>query len=292
MTLSSSMSSLAAWKAKSSKFQKALNVINVLLLVLSLAMLGEASIMFKYYHLPKLGFWCHYFIWFPTTMLTLAIFMLLVSLYSIGVSCSPNSAELHYRIFVGVMAFLHGLAFFGTIFLVFCSLKLYNSIHYVDVTAREVMHHMELYGSDENIRSEWDQLQTNLRCCGGLEKGGGYNDWKNIISDSWNPNGHNVPDSCCLPEKGVTNMTGCGQEVLVDRNDDILRGAVMNKIWQNGCIWVLQTMIRADLGPKMWYYAGGGVIVILIELITVVLASAYIATLNRRIKRSTTMELN
>lgn len=273
-------------------YQKAINAINVLLLMCGIYMIGEASMLFKIYHLPKLGFWCHYFVWFPTTMLILGVYILVTALYSIGVACSYNSQELSYRVVVGFIAFLYTLSFIGTVFLIFCSLKLQNSIYYVPVMDSEVEDHLKLYGVDEKVTSDWDIMQTDLRCCGGLKMGNGYDDWRQAGYESWNPEGKNVPDSCCLPDEVLGyEQKDCGKGLIEDREARALRRAISEDIWQNGCIWVLQQKIKVDIGPRLWYVAGAGVVTILMELVTVVLASAYVATLNRRVKRTNTMEL-
>ena len=54
-------------------------------------------------------------------------------------------------------------------------------------------------------------------------------------------------------------------------------------IWKDGCIEILEVMLKRDLieYPFAWIYIGVGLILALVELITVVLACAYIAQINR-----------
>ena len=54
-------------------------------------------------------------------------------------------------------------------------------------------------------------------------------------------------------------------------------------IWKDGCIEILEVMLKRDLieYPFAWVYIGIGLILALVELITVVLACAYIAQINR-----------
>lgn len=53
-------------------------------------------------------------------------------------------------------------------------------------------------GRDEQgLRDGWDQVQTNLKCCGVTN----YTDWYNI--QAW-PGKNYVPDSCCKDPQGVT----------------------------------------------------------------------------------------
>merc|ERR1712107_602506 len=55
-------------------------------------------------------------------------------------------------------------------------------------------------------------------------------------------------------------------------------------IWKDGCIQILEVMLKRDLieYPFAWVYIGVGLILALVELITVVLACAYVAQINRR----------
>lgn len=76
----------------------------------------------------QLSFWCHFFIWFPTSVCALGIFLFVAAIFSIGVANRPNSSDLSYRILVGLIAVLYSIAFFGAIFMTFCAVKLEGSI--------------------------------------------------------------------------------------------------------------------------------------------------------------------
>ena len=59
-------------------------------------------------------------------------------------------------------------------------------------------------------------------------------------------------------------------------------------IWKDGCIEILEVMLKRDLieYPFAWVYIGVGLILALVELITVVLACAYVAQINRSRKKN------
>jgi hypothetical protein len=80
-----------------------------------------------------------------------------------------------------------------------------------------------------------------------------------------------VPDSCCH-----TPSPGCGLYLFKDSLDQIL-----NRIFVDGCLTLLQYNLENDVVPMMVAYAVIGVILALIELITIVLASAYVAQITR-----------
>lgn len=86
-----------------------------------------------------------------------------------------------------------------------------------------------------------------------------------------------VPDSCCR-----VVSKDCGRGVLAMVEDDI-----RNKIFVDGCLEILKDKLQEDVIPMMVVYAVVGVILALIELITVVLSCAYVAQITRRIGHQT-----
>ena len=134
---------------------------------------------------------------------------------------------------------------------------------------------MNAYVTDEGVKAEWDALQSQLRCCGGRKYGTGYTDWTNKLE-----NRDDVPDSCCHAD---TREEGCGR-------GKITRGSGFGArqdfgIWKDGCLEILKQKMRDDIMPFLMIYAGLGVLLALVELITVVLACAYVAQIGRRIRR-------
>ena len=56
---------------------------------------------------------------------------------------------------------------------------------------------MELYGKDDAVTADWDAMQTQLRCCGGMNYETGYQTWGNVRysqSPGRDDNGKDVPD--------------------------------------------------------------------------------------------------
>ena len=126
---------------------------------------------------------------------------------------------------------------------------------------------MKLYETDEGIKANWDSMQRSLRCCGSKEYELGFRSWETALG------GNDVPDSCCHKED-----EGCGRRKIGPPNR-----AVQNDIgiWKDGCIEILEVMLKEDLLDFSWIYIGVGLILALVELITVVLACAYVAQINR-----------
>jgi hypothetical protein len=77
---SSQVSTFSQAQRKVTKFQKFLNVSNVILLVTSTIIIFTAVILMKFYHVEKLDFWSTYFAIVPLYKILLGIFTFLVSL--------------------------------------------------------------------------------------------------------------------------------------------------------------------------------------------------------------------
>lgn len=154
-----SMSTLANYKEKASKFQRAINLINVIVIIEAIFLINQGKDLFNFYHLGQLSFWCHYFVWFPSSVCALGVFLLVAAIFSIGVANQPNSNNLSYRILVGLIAVLYCIAFFGAIFMTFCAVKLEGSIK-EDPNPKpiSVLKHLELYGKDPTVTDDWDFL--------------------------------------------------------------------------------------------------------------------------------------
>ena len=247
-----SMSTLANYKEKASKFQRAINLINVIMIIEAIFLINQGKDLFNFYHLgqvdcqsslifftltfQQLSFWCHYFVWFPSSVCALGVFLFVTAIFSIGVANQPNSNNLSYRILVGLIAVLYSSAFFGAIFMAFCAVKLDASTR-IDPTTNSVtevgpicfcatfecvlcsisscMARTKLSlmtGTSCSKISGGKFLKSNIsfRCCGGEyhDIGNGYAIWKkmehtdNTSYLNWNPEASktfNVPDSCCIP---------------------------------------------------------------------------------------------
>ena len=66
---------------------------------------------------------------------------------------------------------------------------------------------------------------------------------------------------------------------ITDANDNHGRDDL--DIWKDGCIEVLRQKMKVEVKPMLLAYVGVGVVLALVELITVVLASAYTAQISR-----------
>jgi len=265
-----SMMSLGTWGSRSSKYQRFLNISNVFLLITSTILIFCGIILISWYHMLKLEFWSSYFYWCPMLMLSLGVYTFGTTCYGFIISVKES------RGLLTVMAVLLSIAFIGQLASVFTAMMLRTDLETEIANVANVVTDMERYESeDKSTKANWDSLQSSLRCCGGKDYEVGFRSWDRVAIGG-DAEGHHVPDSCCH-----VYAEGCGRNKI-----DQAHQARHNNIgiWKDGCIEILEVMLKRDLieYPFAWVYIGVGLILALVELITVVLACAYIAQINRR----------
>jgi len=267
----SSMMSLGTWTARSTKYQRFLNLSNVFMLIMSTVLLFTSGILIFFYHLTKLDFWSWYFYACPMCMLALGLYTFAVSVYGFLISNKES------RGLISLVAIFFSIAFLAQLFSVFTAFELRNLIN--RERTYNFRQNLEKYETDEDVRSNWDAMQTNLRCCGGDQFERGYQDWSFLGSQGGRTGGEDVPDSCCH-EVGPN----CGKQKLAQANEGTWVGDL--GIWKDGCLAILHIKLRDDVRPILIVYSGIGVLLAIVELITVVLACSYIAQISRRRRRN------
>eukprot|EP00090_Calanus_glacialis_P025919 TRINITY_DN4064_c0_g1_i1.p1 TRINITY_DN4064_c0_g1~~TRINITY_DN4064_c0_g1_i1.p1 ORF type:complete len:293 (-),score=61.48 TRINITY_DN4064_c0_g1_i1:349-1227(-) len=260
----SSMMSLGTWKARSTKYQRFLNLSNVFMLIVSTILLFTSGILISFYHLTKLDFWSWYFYACPMCMLALGLYTFAVSVYGFLISNQES------RGLISLIAIFLSIAFFVQIFSVFTAFELRNKINMQRIPPN-YLENMREYNRDDSITSNWDTMQRELRCCGGMHFEDGFNEWNTIMAGD-------VPDSCCHEE-----TEGCGKGKITYSQEGPFRTDL--SIWKDGCLEILQLKMRDDVAPLLIVYSGVGVLLAIVELITVVLACSYIAQISRRRRR-------
>jgi len=115
-----------------------------------------------------------------------------------------------------------------------------------------------------------------MHCC---DKFGGFynNNYSLIHFPSRCLKAKSVPDSCCHLER-----SGCGNRKIQQFTSENYFNL---EIWKDGCLQILQVKMKNDVEPALMVYAGVGVLLAIVELITVVLACAFVAQLGRRRRR-------
>ncbi|TRY78926.1 hypothetical protein TCAL_12183 [Tigriopus californicus] len=269
MRSGSARSTLSMMQRKATKYQKFLNLSNVFLLITSTILIFSAVILIKFYHINKLDFWSSYFWVAPILMIVLGVYTFLVCVYGFLISGSENRALL------ALYALLLSIAFITQLISIFTAMEVRTKVAQSNIGSVAVNDDLSKYGEDWSVSSKWDDLQADLHCCGGNNFLTGYNDYRNT------PIGKNfsVPDSCCH-----NRVAGCGQGIFRFQEADI-----RNRIFLDGCLTILKDKLETDVIPMMIVYACIGVLLAIVELITVVLACAYVAQITRKIQREEKM---
>jgi len=258
---STSVRSVAFIK-KASLYQKHITLSAVFLIITSTFLIFNATILMKFYHLTKLGFWSTYFEMVPYHMIVLGLFTFISGLYGAFVAPLGKKAALIVYAILMVITFLAQL---GSIF---TALEVRSNIENNKGDAG-IQKEFPLYDTDSSIKAKWDDLHRDLHCCGGYRYGQGYTDWVGKLQSK--PNG-TVPDSCCQ-----TYSEGCGTSVA-NGNTDSIRA----RIFVDGCMEIIEDKLNDDVVPMMQIYACVGVLMAIVELISMVLTCVYVAQINRR----------
>ncbi|XP_023336581.1 CD63 antigen [Eurytemora carolleeae] len=264
----SSMMSLGTWKARSTKYQRFLNLSNVFLLITSTILVFSAIILIKFYHITKLNFWSYWFYVNPILMISLGLYTFAVSVYGFLISNQEN------RCLISMIAVFLGIAFLAQVCSVFSAMEVRNLINNEVIDPSAILEDMQHYGEVgyEAKTASWDEMQKDLRCCGGDKFDTGYQDWRSATIGIQKKS---VPDSCCHEMR-----EGCGDQIAKASPSQISLG-----IYKDGCVAILTQKLKTDVEPMMIVYSCVGVVLAIVELITVVLACAYVAQINRRRKR-------
>jgi len=269
-------STLSTMQRRATRYQKYLTLASVILIITSTIVIFSSVLLIRFYHLPTLAFWSSYFQIAPILMISLGAFKFIAACYGFGITGTENRGLLAF------FAVLLCVAFVGQLASIFTAIEVRTTVTLGEYGSADFTSILSKYQEDSGIKSSWDRMQMDMRCCGGLGELDGYLSYQNTPM-GLQEGGHSVPDSCC-----ITPSEGCGRGIL-----NLARGAndqrIRNNIWVTGCIDALKYRLDNDVQNMMAVYAGVGVLIALIELIAVVLTSAFIAQISRRRNREEMM---
>ena len=220
--------------------------------------------------MPYLHFWHPYFVIAPYMLLFLGVYKFIVSIYGFIVADRKN------RPLLVVFSLLLVAGFIGQLASIFIFWQLRTEIQLGSIENSQIMEQLIRYGSDPKVTEYWDEMQQKLSCCGGLSWDEGYDDYRST------PIGINnsVPDSCCIHGK----TSGCASDAFLWSTQQLLR-----TIHVQGCVELLQKWLNLDVQPMIGVYTTTGAAIALVEIIAVVLSSAYVAQITRRKHREEIM---
>jgi len=259
-------------------YQPLLWGLNVLLFCGSTAMLYLGSVLVNFYLLPSLWLFSENFATVPHLIIAIGVMLFFFSIFGFVAATSKN------RILLAVYAGLMGVVFLLQLASIFTSMEFRNELDVERVLSfqhSEVDDDMAAYWTDPEVKERWDTLQRDFQCCGAGGGQGwhtGYKSWERVVTlsqGSQRIQGKGVPTSCCLMEEN------CQQE-----NNSIFKDLHPERtIYVHGCMTVLGRRLRRDVLPLLLTYIGCAVLLALIQILSLVLASAYAAAISRKNKR-------
>jgi hypothetical protein len=233
------------------------------LMVFSIIATFYAFLLIKWYFMPNLYFWDPTFYIAPYSMLLMGVYTFLVTMFGLIMKGYEKR-----RWFV-IYAVLLSIAFIGQLTSLYFTWQITTILSIGTVGGSHVVDSLSNYQIDSKVTNSWDDMQTRLMCCGGNNWNTGYADYRGTpigqSSDS-------VPDSCC-----ISPNQGCGRGVL--KESPIV---VRDKIFVHGCVEILTRRLNNEVVNIITIYAGVSLFVALVEIVTVALASAYVAKITRR----------
>lgn len=264
-------------------YQPLLWGLNVLLFCGSTAMLYLGSVLVNFYLLPSLWLFSENFATVPHLIIAIGVMLFFFSIFGFVAATSKN------RILLAVYAGLMGVVFLLQLASIFTSMEFRNELDVERVLSfqhSEVDDDMAAYWTDPEVKERWDTLQRDFQCCGAGGGQGwhtGYKSWERAtlsqgsqrIQGIQGIQGKGVPNSCCLMEEN------CQQEdnaIFKDLHPE-------RTIYVHGCMTVLGRRLRRDVLPLLLTYIGCAVLLALIQILSLVLASAYAAAISRKNKR-------
>merc|ERR1719422_2901108 len=228
--------------------------------------------MINIYLLPYLELVNSHFATVSYLILAIGFFLLLFSFLGIGAALSNSRpALILYAVFMSIVVLMELAS-------IFVSMELRQELErkiMFQTVPKEMSEEMSKYWYDEDVRYKWDTLQRDFQCCGALNLKTGYQDWDKFSNGRNQLSGrpHGVPNSCCLVESAR-----CGE----DDHGIFTDIRAYERIHIHGCLAVMKERLWRDIAPLLLIYIGCGVVICLVTIISLVLASAFVASINRK----------
>ena len=302
---------VSMYGVRKGKYQRALGIVNVFIMVSSLVMTILGFLFMKVYHMDKIyapsnekdregrtkpngledlenfGMlpWLLISIGFATFVLATLGF-----LFSAIESKPPLMV---YSILLGLLVLFQFYFIYVT----------FNANAFIDKSRQEnaiedrfQRQGTELYLNDETFRSRWNIIQHNLRCCGFTKILG--EEWRHLGLDGYkklsNATGNRCfPESCCVsPEdfSGLCKKQPKHQQINAEicKKSSTVKDLEQKEVKQlnvHGCAQVLEEMYKKTLPNVFFFIEINGGLTILIEVVAIALSSAFVAQITRRSKR-------
>jgi hypothetical protein len=219
-----------------------------------------------------LQFWDMSFALTPIMMIAMGVYTFVICVYGFLISDRESRPALI------LMAILLAVACLAQLTSIGFAMTVHMTINRENIPIEGAYDDMKYYNIPgyEDVTSRWDRLQSDLGCCGAHGWHKGFLDWKRAKFtepglSTLDGGRQNVPDSCCLREEAIN----CG--VI---NDDRMD----KEYYKHGCMTKLEIKLKEEVAPIILGYIFVSAALALLEIITVALASAYVAQISRRMK--------
>jgi len=255
-------------------YQPIIAGLNVLLFCASTAMIYLGSVLVNFYLLPTMELWSSNFVTVPYLIIAIGVMLLFFSIFGLAAVASKHRVVL--ASYAGVM----GVVFLMQLASVFTSIDFRNELQLEEVLSfypADYDREMAKYWTEPDVKDMWDSLQRDFQCCGVKGWNTGYKDWERIAVLDKREGGlqRGVPTSCCLREQ-----SGCGGS-----EGDIFQNLHPEReIYVHGCMTIMNIRLKRDLLPVLLSYIGCSVLLAIIQILAVVLTSAYVAAISRKNK--------
>jgi len=257
-------------------------ITNITLMVLGAITVASGSILIAIFLLHLFTFASQLFLVVPVFLITSGTLTIIVAIFGLSLFKRKNEQSGVFLAYASIIlvALLISLTASVTSFVLRETIA--HRFSKTDVTAQ-----LNGYATDPFLRSRWDTIQKEFRCCGGYNVGTGYTDWEGVSIEPLpigaNPaalvtgsgNGRSplrvtldqVPDSCCIKSR-----LGCGKKVF---EEDANPGTISQKIWVNGCMTEARQTLFKHVMPLLLICALVSLVVGLIELLLLLCAVCF-----------------
>ena len=276
---------LSQFSTRKSKFRKWLALINVFIMISSLIFACLGLLFMYVFHMNQIysstqtglgDLW--YFYLLPYLLIGIGSTTLVLS--TVGFVFSAMESRIALIIYAVLMSLL---AIFQ-LFFIYVTFKANGLVEKQDQLFQNRVETAvtNLYMTDVDFRGDWDNIQSDMRCCGFGKDKLAFTVWTtdSHISElkKQNPEDFNecFPKSCLIDDRQLITPTDCTNPQA---------RMLYKKINMRGCLPILETMYQKKLPRIFLFIEIYGALTIIAEITIVALASAFVGQITRRTKR-------
>jgi len=267
-----------------------MGLVNVLILLASLAMIFYGLILRLHYHMTSIGFISTYFSVLPWMLICIGVVAFLVSAFGLIVSATEvKELLIGYAATMAIIC----IGLFGTAMVCMMTRSVIDDEETFDSSSNTSPVHGKIdlgngilvpynYFQNQSFRDNFDELQRSLRCCSFI---GSDATARFTNNRTLNPQKNCYPDSCYVKnvnKKAVQHIRPDNQgscRVCTTGNEE-------NKaIYTTDCLAILKELYEDDLENGMLWLSIGVLITAIFGVAGVAMAAGYVGKLKRKEKK-------